>query len=84
VLAAADLKRLGFAARRSALIDVTQCVPAPGQASWRFRSARRRQEAIDVSAVLNALRTAPTPRSLTDYDAVEPQVPGLASREGDD
>jgi cation transport ATPase len=42
------------------------------------------QEAIDVSAVLNALRTARTPRSLTDYDAVEPQVPGLASREGDD
>lgn len=31
VLAAAGLKRLGFAARMSALIDVTRCVPAPGQ-----------------------------------------------------
>jgi cation transport ATPase len=30
------------------------------------------QEAIDVAAVLNALRTARSPRSLTDFDAVEP------------
>jgi cation transport ATPase len=29
------------------------------------------QEAIDVAAVLNALRTARTPRSLTDLDAPE-------------
>jgi heavy metal translocating P-type ATPase len=30
------------------------------------------QEAIDVGAVLNALRTARSPRSLTDFDAIEP------------
>ncbi|HYT67236.1 MAG TPA: heavy metal translocating P-type ATPase [Vicinamibacterales bacterium] len=30
------------------------------------------QEAIDVVAVLNALRTARAPRSLTDFDAIEP------------
>jgi heavy metal translocating P-type ATPase len=30
------------------------------------------QEAIDVAAVLNALRTARPPRSLTDFDASEP------------
>jgi hypothetical protein len=38
------------------------------------RRERRAQRATDRAA----------PRSLTDYDAVEPQVPGLASREGDD
>ena len=33
------------------------------------------QEAIDVAAVLNALRTARTPRVLSDFDALEHETP---------
>jgi hydroxymethylbilane synthase len=55
VLAAAGLKRLGFTARISALIDVEDCVPAPGQGIVAIQIRRDdRRSATAVSALNDA------------------------------
>ena len=62
ILAAAGLRRLGFADRISAAIDVTACVPAPGQG---IIAIETRTEDRDTLAALTPVNDAQTWAALT-------------------
>ena len=62
ILAAAGLRRLGFADRISAAIDVTACVPAPGQG---IIAIETRTEDRDTLAALTPVNDTPTWAALT-------------------
>ena len=62
ILAAAGLRRLGFADRISAAIDVTACVPAPGQG---IIAIETRTEDRDTLAALTSVNDTPTWAALT-------------------
>ena len=62
ILAAAGLRRLGFADRISAAIDVTACVPAPGQG---IIAVETRTEDRDTLAALTPVNDTPTWAALT-------------------
>ena len=67
ILAAAGLRRLGFAERISAAIDVTACVPAPGQG---IIAIEARADDRDTLAALAPVNDAPATAALAAEHAV--------------
>ena len=73
VLAAAGLKRLGNGARISALIDIEQCVPAPGQG---IVAIQIRRDDARIAAAVAPLNDAPALAALVAERAFVAMIGG--------
>ena len=73
VLACAGLRRLGFAARITRALDVSECVPAPGQGIIAIEARRADEE---VLALLAGLNDAAARGALTAEQAIVAELGG--------